>query len=459
MAVGKAREGAILMYRDRALRKPRPSQSAKTMPSHAFRVHGAGCGLADFLHGDIDFQSSRIDPYRTRVPGDGGLAMGRVAFQQDLLDLAARRRAAGEPAAETWEGILADLTGPNAKSPAFNVGGPALASLTLAAQLLRPAKVPVTFYGVSGEDGDAARIRHLLAQTPLDMTCFRRRPGRTTSAHVFSDPGAAGGKGDRLFIHRQGDDASLEAVFNGEGFFQAVFNVYAGTAQVPFLHRALPSLLEKSRRRGALTIVGTVHDHASEKAAPGKPWGMGEGDAWPHIDLLVADATEIRGLAGHAPGAPEADVEACVEALLERGLVAAVVTQGAGPVYYRSLGGIFGECRGHAGAHPALAASASTPGNTGDTSGAGDNFLGALVADLMHQILADDSYPKGEPHVERELLEMSPLRLRRAIDLACAAGGLACLQPGGVRLEAKAGENLARIRTHLPNPPAPGRPW
>ena len=426
------------------------------MPSHAFRVHGAGCGLADFLHLDFDFQSKRIEPYRSRVPGDGGLSMGKVAFQQDLVELAAARRSAGEAAAETWEGILADLAGPDAKSPAFNVGGPALASLTLAAQLLRPAKVPVTYYGASGEDGDAARIRHLLAQTPLDMTCYRRRPGRTTSAHVFADPKAAEGKGDRLFVHRQGDDASLEDVFNGEGFFQAVFNVYAGTAQVPYLHRTLPALLEKSRRRGAITVVGTVHDHASEKAAPGKPWGMGEGDPWPHIDLLVADGAEIRGLSGNAGEVP---VEKCVDALLARGLVAAVVTQGAGPVYYRSLGGIFGECRGHAPANPALAALAAAPGNTGDTSGAGDNFLGALVADLMHQILADDSYPKGEPHVERELLEMSPLRLRRAIDFACAAGGLACLQPGGVRLESKPGENLARVRSHLPNPPPPGRPW
>ncbi|MEO7777929.1 MAG: hypothetical protein ABIY63_10390, partial [Fibrobacteria bacterium] len=87
------------------------------------------------------------------------------------------------------------------------------------------------------------------------------------------------------------------------------------------------------------------------------------------------------------------------------------------------------------------------------------NFLGGMLADLTLQLLADDFYPKGEPHVERELLEVSPLRLRRAVELASVAGGLACLQTGGVRVEAHAGENLARVRGFLPQPMPLGRPW
>lgn len=437
------------------------------MPSHAFRIHGAGCGLADWIHGAVDFASPRFAPYRSREPGDGGLAMGTVTFRDDLAGLAHRRQAHGEPAKTGWEEILADMLGPDAAEPAFNVGGPALACLTSAAQLLRPARVPVTYYGISGDDSEAARIRHTLAQTPLDMTCFRRRPGRTTAAHVFPERNGSEGGGDRFFVHCQGDDFPYEDAFQGETFFQAAINVYAGTAQVPSLHRLLPGLLAKSRRRGALTVVGAVYDHAAEKAAPGRPWPMGErtqgerseGEGgtgiWPDVDLLVADAAEMRGLAG-MPGAP---VEACVEALCRRGLAAAVATQGEGPVYYRSLGGPFGECRGWAGPHPALIAAARDPRNTGDTSGAGDNFLGGLLADLMHQILADDLYPKGEPHVERELLCLSPLRLRRAIDFACVAGGLACQQRGGVRLESRSGENLGRIRAFLPQPIPAGRPW
>ncbi|HKP96837.1 MAG TPA: carbohydrate kinase family protein [Fibrobacteria bacterium] len=421
------------------------------MPSHAFRIHGAGCGLADFIHGDVDFASPRILPYHARVPGDGGLEMGKVIFLEDLLRFSRLRRAEGRATAETWEGILADLTGPGAPAPAFNVGGPAAASLTAAAQLLRPSRTPVVFYGISGDDGQAARIRSLLAQTPLDMTCFRRRPGRTPCAHVFSDPRADGGRGDRFFIYREGDDFPCEDAFQGESFFQAAINLYAGTAEVPSLHRSLPAMLRKGRRRGALNVVGTVFDFAAEKASPGKPWPMGEGDAFPFVDLLVADAEEIRGLSG-MPG-----LEAGVDALIARGLTSVVATRGADPVYYRSIGGVFGECRGHAPVRQDLAALArDRQGNPGDTAGAGDNFLGGLLADLILQLLADDFYPKGETHVDRELLEVSPLRLRRAIEFGTAAGGLAGLQTGGVRIEKTTGEYLGRVKALLPQGV---RPW
>jgi sugar/nucleoside kinase (ribokinase family) len=161
-------------------------------------------------------------------------------------------------------------------------------------------------------------------------------------------------------------------------------------------------------------------------------------------------------LAGSGP----ADLEACVDALLARGLTSVVVTRGAEPVYYRSIGGIFGDCRGHVSPHAGLADSArDRQVNPGDTSGAGDNFLGGLLADLIHQILSDDFFPKGEPHVERELLEIVPLRLRRAIEFGSLAGGLACLQRGGVRIEKTTGEYLGRIKSLSPKPIPAGRPW
>lgn len=424
------------------------------MPSHAFRIHGAGCGLADFIHSDIDFDSPRIRPYRSLAPGDGGLEMGKVILREDLVRFSRRRREENLATGAEWEAILADLAGTGGADPVFCAGGPAAASLAAAAQLLRPSRTPVTFYGLSGDDSLAARLRLFLSRTPLDLTCYRRRPGRTPSAHVFSDPRAAGGSGDRFFIHCEGDDSPIGDAFQGESFFQAVFNVYAGTAEVPSLHRILPDMLRKGRRRGALNVVGTVFDSAAERSAPGRPWPMGEGDAFPHIDLLVSDREEIRGLSGVA------DVEAAVDALIARGLASVVVTQGAEPVYYRSIGGIFGECRGYVPVHPVAAARVrDRKGNPGDTCGAGDNFLGGLLADLMFQLLADDFFPKGETHVDRELLEVSPLRLRRAIDFANAAGGLACLQAGGVRLEGTTGENLARIRELLPRPAPAGRPW
>jgi sugar/nucleoside kinase (ribokinase family) len=430
------------------------------MPSHAFRIHGAGCGLADFIHPDIDFEAPRLKPYHSLVPGDGGLEMGKVIFQEDLLAFTALRRAEGAQVGDTWEEILADIAGPDAPAPAFNVGGPAAAALAAASQLLRPSRTAVTYYGISGDDGHAARIRHTLAQTPLDLTCYRRRMGRTASAHVFSDPRADGGRGDRFFIHRQGDDFAIEDAFQGESFFHAAINLYAGTAEVPALHKALPDLLRKSRRRGAITVVGTVFDFAAEKSAPGAPWPMGEGEAFPYIDLLVADAAEIRGLAGAVSDGAERRIEDAVDALLKRGLTSVVVTRGADPVYYRSIGGIFGECRGYAPAHSGLADRiADRQGNPGDTAGAGDNFLAGMLADMIQQLLADDFYPKGEAHVERELLEISPLRLRRAVDFAIITGGLACLQYGGVLIEKNIGEKLGAVKALLPRPIAAGRPW
>lgn len=422
------------------------------MPSHAFRIHGAGCGLVDFIHPDIDFHSPAARPYHSRSPGDGGLEMGKLTFRSDLL------RFAGQP----WDVILAALTGPAAAAPAFNVGGPAISALTLAAQLLRPARVPVTYYGLSGDDGLGSRMRKLLAHTPLDMTCFRQRAGDTLSTHVFNDPGGQDGSGDRFFVHLEGGGPAFDPAFLGESFFQAAINLYAGTVLVPGLHRILPDLLQKGRRRGAINVVGAVFDFASEKAAPGRPWSMGEGEAYPHIDLLVADEEEIFGLAGDAPvsGAAPVAVEAAADRLLARGLTSVVVTRGVNPVYFRSLGGVFGECRGYVAIHPVLAEMARNRAeHPGDTTGAGDNFLGGLVTDLIHQLLADDLYPKGETHVERELLHIAPLRLRRAIEFGNAAGGLACLQYGGILPESGSGERLNRIRTQLPGPKPVGRPW
>ncbi|MDQ3003410.1 MAG: carbohydrate kinase family protein [Fibrobacterota bacterium] len=430
------------------------------MPSHAFRIHGAGCGLADFIHADIDFDSPRLKPYRSLVPGDGGLEMGKVIFQEGLLEFVALRRAEGAQVGDSWEKILADIAGPDAPAPVFNAGGPAAAALAAASQLLRSSRTLVTYYGISGDDGHAARIRHTLAQTPLDLTCYRRRPGRTSSSHVFSDPRADGGGGDRFFIHRQGDDFPIEDAFIGESFFQAAINLYAGTAEVPALHKALPDLLQKSRRRGAITVVGTVFDFAAEKNAPGEPWPMGEGESFPSIDLLVVDAGEIRGLAGAGSAGAERSIEDAVNVLLKRGLTSVVVTCGAEPVYYRSIGGIFGECWGYAPVHAGLAERIGDRQiNPGDTSGAGDNFLAGLLSDMIQQLLADDFYPKGETHIDRALLEISPLHLRRAVDFAVIVGGLACLQYGGVAIEKHIGEKLAAVKALLPQPIPAGRPW
>jgi sugar/nucleoside kinase (ribokinase family) len=420
------------------------------MANPSFRVHGTGCGLGDVVHPASDFSSPRYAPYRSKRPGDGGLEMGKVVFLDDLIAFSGRSR----------ETVLDDL---NASRSAFTAGGPGLVSMVLAAQLLRPAKASVTYYGLSGDDAAASRIRSLLAQTPLDMTCYRQKAGRTPVTHVFSDPSAQGGHGDRCFVHDPGDPGvAMDPELFGETFTQATFAVYAGTALMPKVHEVLPSLLAKARRRGAVTIAGPVFDAYAEKA--GNPWTLGGDGAWEHLDLLVADADEVIRLAARgdivAGSVYHEAVPAAVDSLLRRGLRAAVVTRGAGPIYYRSAGGVFGNSEGEAPACAALVAEArDREAHPGDTTGAGDNFLGALVANFVHQILADDFFPKGELHLDRELFHINPLHLRKAIDFAAIAGGLACLQYGGIHIESHKGERLEQIRSREPAPEPSALPW
>lgn len=418
------------------------------MANPAFRLHGTGCGQANLVQGEIDFADPRLAPYLSRRPGDGGLAMGSPTRREDL------ERFTGRP----WEEILADLMAarvPGVSREDLNAGGPALVSLALASQLLRPSKVPVTYYGLSGDDASASRLRWLLAQTPLDLTSFRQRAGRTGVTYVFNDSRSADGRGDRFFVHDSGTvEASSEIL--GESFFQATVNLYAGTALMPGLHRELPSLLAKSRRRGAFTVVGTWFDLAAEREGPAL--SLGGGETWPDVDLLVTDELEILRLTGRQGEEGLDAVEAAVDALLELGLYAAVVTRGAKPTYYRSAGGLFGNSCGEVPLHASLAEEfRNRSAHPEDATGAGDNFLGGLLASFFQQWLADDLFPKGEIHLDRELHHMKPLRLRPAVELGVAAKGLACLQTGGVHLERTHGERLAEIRRHLPAHAASGR--
>ncbi len=342
-------------------------------------------------------------------------------------------------------------------SSAFRIhgagGAAALVSLAAASQFLKPAKVPVVYYGLSGDDAPASRLRHMLAQTPLDLTCFRQRTGRSPHEIIEVEARIQGRILDVQFAPDPGTVQCDPALF-GESFSQAAFNVYAGTAPLSILHAALPDMLAKGHHRGAVNIVGKVFDYAAEKLTTGQRWTLSGTELCPHIDLLVTNGKEVRNLTGLA------DVEEAVDYLVRQGLLAAIVTQGAEPVYYRSEGGPFGRSRGYVPVSPDLIALVSERKlNSGLTIGAGENFLAGLLTDFMLQVLADDFYPKGEVHIERELLQTCPLRLRHAIEFAVVAGSLACLQPVGLLIEKARGERLALVRKYFPDTAPAGRPW
>jgi sugar/nucleoside kinase (ribokinase family) len=360
------------------------------------------------------------------------------------------------------------LTGTD-KGALCDAGGSGLVAMAVASQLLKPAKIPVTYYGLSGDDVPASRLRHLLAQTPLDMTCFRQRQGRTPSAAIVEDAPD---------VRHDPGTVSCDASVLGESFTQAAINVYAGTSMLE-LHAVLPALLAKGRHRGAINVVApgslsyngksSTEKSFTEKKSPTGLQGLIEGEAYPHIDLLVSDADGIRALAGRLDAEDagrSAGVEESVSALFRCGLTAAVVALEDGSVYYRSMGGVFGRTEGRAPAFAAVAAvadrvagSISPLRNSGDTSGAEGNFLAGMLADMMLQILSDDFYPKGELHVEKELLQICPLRLRHAIEFGVVAEGVSRLRNRSLEPEASKGELLKRVRTFFPDTVPAGRPW
>ena len=105
--------------------------------------------------------------------------------------------------------------------------------------------------------------------------------------------------------------------------------------------------LREARRRGAATVLN-----------PSPLWDDG-GPAWPDVNVLVANAGELRKLSGVD------DADAAATALLAAGATAVVVTRGAEGVLYRD-------------ADTRLTVAAS-PVAVVDTTGAGDVFCGVFV--------------------------------------------------------------------------------
>ncbi len=333
------------------------------------------------------------------------------------------------------------------------VGGIALVSAAVASQLLKASKVPVTFYGVSGDDAHSSNLRHLLAQSPLDLTCFRQRQGFSPTTGKSTEAKESQESGSGNYSHEPGTVVWDPSVL-GESFFQATVNVYAATGMDGAWPLELPDLLAKGHRRGALNVVVLGSDPVEKRIAAGAPLNFKVDGTYSHIDLLLADEQGVCQLAG------QPNISESIHSLLQAGLPAVIVAQASGSMEYRSQGGAFGQSNGIVSMHPELLAlSENSLHSNGDDKGVLDNFLAGLLTDLMLQILADDFYPKGEIHIERELLEICPLRLRHAIEFGVAAAGLARLRKGGFHLEANRGERLSQVRKYFPDSAPVGRPW
>ncbi len=384
-------------------------------------LHGAGCCLIDTLYGRVDFSSPAFQSALSARQGDGGLSPGKLVFAEDF------ERFRGVP----YEEALEELTG--GKEPdARNLGGPSIVALAHAAQMLEDGSAGgqshrVRYFGSRGDDDAGRLVEDFIHRLPLQESHIQVVDGPTPRTDVLSDPDYDGGHGERSFINLIGVAGDARQAVLPDSFFEADILAFGGTALVPPLHDKLSDLLKRGRGAGSGTVVNLVYDFRAEQEGGRRKWRLGaEDDAYPYIDLLVADREEALRTSGMER------TEEAVDYFIARGVGAVVVTEGARNVYLRSAGGLFAPQERRAipvaraidddlRAHPEL---------RGDTTGCGDNFVGGLLASTLAQASAA---PRGR----MDLLE--------ACAWAVASGGFACFTVGGTYYEGEAGEKRRKV--------------
>jgi len=385
------------------------------------RVTGTGCAVADVFYTPVSFADLARRGYMSTAPRDGGLMPGGLVFRDDF-----EAHAGVDLEAAIEQAIGLD------RMAGFNVGGPSLVAMVCAAQLLSRRRGHVSFYGARGGDEAGRRIQAMLDRTPLDTHAYALKEGPTPATCVFSDPGYHGGHGERSFVNTIGAAGEFGRADLDEPFFAADVRAFGGTALVPRLHAGLADLLRLGRQHGGVNVVHTVYDFLSEKQHAGSRWPLGDGEStYPLIDLLVMDAEEALRISG-AP-----DVGAACGHFVAGGIHALVVTQGAEPVVLYSDGSPFAPLP--VSSMPVSARVVAERRNQeartqGDTTGCGDNFVGAVIA-CTAAFVADGAAP-GE------------WDLPQAAALGVCAGGCACFHLGGLYPESHPGEKADTVAAY-----------
>jgi sugar/nucleoside kinase (ribokinase family) len=369
----------------------------------------------DSLYG-ADFSGPAFQAALSRREGDGGLTPGRLVFAENF------ERFMGVP----YEEALGALVGGKG-SDSRNLGGPSVVSLAHVAQVRSGDEV--CFFGVRGNDETGNLVEKALARLPFKKNSLSIREGATPRTDVLSDPRYDNGHGERTFINLLGAASRFGPPDLAAPFFEADIIAFGGTALVPALHDGLTELLKKAK--GAVTVVNLVYDFRSEYAAPGKKWKLGiRDDAYPYIDVLIADRDEVLKTSGQ--GSPE---EAAAW-LLSRGVGAVVITEGARPVRLAAGKGLFAprELSALPVCDRVNQELALPREPAGDTTGCGDNFAGGIIAGIAEQLGA---FSRGS------------LDLREACIPAVAAGGFACFTVGGTYYESHPGEKQKKLEPYI----------
>ena len=396
------------------------TESATTKPR--FTIAGTGCGLLDYIYGQVDFESAAFQRCRSKTHGDGGLEPGKLSFTEDFEAFTGN----------DLDATLAEITGGKAVD-AVNIGGPSIVAMIHAAQILDPARFAIRYVGAVGDDDEGAELRRQLARTPLADTKLAElivKSERTPRTVVLSDPRFDHGRGERSFINTIGASGQLGEDDLDADFFAADLVAFGGTAITPGLHDALDRLLARARANGAFTVVNTVYDFRAQRQNPTGRWPLGASDdSYRLTDLLLTDLEEALRLSGSET------LDDALAFFIAQGVGAVIVTNGSRDVALRIGSERYKPCApSRLPVSQAIVAElAAHPERKGDTTGCGDNFVGGVIADVARQLEAG----------------ASQIDLTEAVAWGAVSGGLACFSFGGVYYETHRGEKLALMAPYL----------
>lgn len=388
------------------------------MVKKQFRISGVGCALVDYLFSPVDFTAEAFRRYMSVKPGDGGLSPGKLVFRDEFEAFSGR----------DYLEVREQLTG--GKPPlTLNIGGPSIVPLIHAAQMLQGTGAEVYFYGSKGRDRDARFIGERLEKTPVRIGKYKVSDRYTPFTDVLSDPAYDHGLGERMFINNIGAAWDLYPEDLDDAFFGSDMVVFGGTALVPHIHRSLLELLRQAKEKKAITIVNTVYDSLNERNNPGKPWPLGDTvETYCHTDLLITDMEEALRLSGRTA------IEEALSFFRGTGVGAVIVTHGANPVHYFCDNDLFGTSEGCRPVSQRVRDEVMLyPGQVGDTTGCGDNFVGGAIASIATQLASS-------PH---ETVDMDGV-----IALASVSGGYACFYHGGTFHEEYPGQKRELVEPY-----------
>jgi sugar/nucleoside kinase (ribokinase family) len=372
-------------------------------------VAGIGCCLIDHVYTNFTYENEGFQKLLSKKGGDGGIIPGGLVFAEDVETFAAR----------PFPQILSELVG-DMQPTISNLGGPSVVAMVHASQILADLDVRVRFFGAIGTDSQGEQIKGFLNRTPLSYELKEYPEEHSPSTVVLADPSQHGGKGERSFINTLGAARIYSPEDVPEEFFTSDIVLCGGTALVPRLHDGLGNILEKAKRHGCITVVGTVYDFRNEKANPQSPWPLGGPNAYHNIDVLITDAEEALRLSG------KKDLIQAAEEFISYGIGSLFITHGAKEILLWSKGTVFK-------ALPLTAMPVSAhiddileahPNKRKDTTGCGDNFVGGVISSICMQL-----QPKPE----------DPLDIREACAWGAASGGFTCMYHGGTYYEQEAG--------------------